>query len=296
MQNFKNGNVPVADNKASSLIKLAEKELSSLYSGSELETINFWLLEHFAGIDRSNFIKNFNANVNQSSIIHFCNAIEKLKEGIPVQYVIGVVDFYDIKLNVNNSVLIPRPETEELVDLIVKENKNNRGLRILEIGTGSGCIALSLAKHLESSHITAIDVSSSALETAKVNTVNNSLANVEFLEMDFLKEKYILEGEFDMIVSNPPYIAQSERPNISTNVLDFEPELALFVPDDNALIFYEKIASMANKNLKRKGVIFVEINEQLGIETAALFTSDMFTSVEVIKDMSGKDRFIKAVR
>lgn len=296
MQNFKNGKVPVADNKASSLMKMAEMELSDLYQKSELETIGFWLLEHFVHISQSNYLRYPDVNVDQSSLIHFCNAVEKLKEGMPVQYVIGEVDFYGLKLKVNNSVLIPRPETEELVDLIVKENKERSGLKILDVGTGSGCIGLSLAKSLSSSLVTAIDVSTQALEIASENAIKNKIKNIEFTEMDFLKEKFPLGKEFDLIVSNPPYISQSESAGMADHVLKFEPHLALFVPDENSLVFYKKIAGLADENLKNKGTIYLEINERLGSETASVFGADRFSSVEIIKDMFGKNRFIKTVR
>jgi release factor glutamine methyltransferase len=296
MQNFKDGNVPVGDNKASSLMKLAERELSALYPSSELETISFWLLEHFTGIVRNNFLKDPGVNLNQSSIIHFCNAVEKLKNGSPVQYVIGEVDFYGLKLEVNNSVLIPRPETEELVDLITKENQGKTNLRILDIGTGSGCIALSLAKNLKDSVVKAIDISESALEVAKSNAVLNRITNIEFLRIDVLKENCFADLEFDMIVSNPPYIAASESATMEAKVLEFEPKEALFVPDENALIFYREIASMSNKHLNKKGLVYIEINERLGDETAAVFSEEVFSSVNIIKDMFGKNRFIKAVK
>ncbi len=295
MQNFSHGNVPVKDNKASSLLELAKTELAELYAVEELDNIAHWLIEHYAHISRSQLHQQPHLLVNQSDIILFSNAVDELKKGAPVQYVIGVVDFYGLKLSVDPSVLIPRPETEELVDIIIKENKNDKALKILDIGTGSGCIALSLAKHFTLSQVTAVDISADALNVARKNAINNHINNIKFLELDFLKENNFIEKEFDIIVSNPPYIAASESTTMSKNVLDFEPSTALFVPNEDPLIFYTRIAEMAKTHLKRGGVVYVEINERLGDETRLAFSEKPFTSVHLLKDMFGKNRFIKAV-
>lgn len=303
MQNFLNSKIPVKDNKASSLLHLANTELKVLYEPSEIENISDWLLEHFTNITKSQLLRQPDMHVNQSCIIYFCNALEELKKGVPVQYVIGTVDFYQLKLKVNPSVLIPRPETEQLVDIIIQENKERKGLKILDIGTGSGCIAISLAKNLEGSMITAIDISKDALIVAKENAKNNGIFeskwqerhnNIEFLELNFLEENYFIEKEFDIIVSNPPYIVVSEKEKMDKNVVDFEPHKALFVPDNNPFIFYENIMSMATNHLKIKGLVYVEINEKMSEETAKIFQLDSFSSVILLKDMFGKNRFIKA--
>lgn len=295
MQNFSHGKVPVNDNKASSLLELAKTELAELYTSEELDNISHWLLEHYAGINRTQLLQQPHSLVNQSEIIFFSNAIGQLKEGTPIQYVIGVVEFYGLKLKVDSSVLIPRPETEELVDIIVKENNNDAPLKILDIGTGSGCIAISLAKHFNKSKVTAIDISKEALIIARMNALHNNVKNIEFLELDFLEENNLIEMDFDIIVSNPPYIAASESKNMAKNVLDFEPSTALFVPDKDPLVFYTSIAKMAKTHLTRKGMVYVEINERLGEETRLVFVETSFTSVHLIKDMFGKNRFIKAV-
>lgn len=296
MQNFKNGFVPVADNKASSLFNLAQKELVRHYNESEKEIVIFWLLERFADISKSDFLTNPHILVNQSSIILFCNAVDQLKEGKPIQYVVGEVEFYGLKLLVDGSVLIPRPETEELVDLIVKENVNNPGLRILDIGTGSGCIALSLASELQEPQITAIDVSKKALVTATKNAEKNKISGVELVEMNILDEDFLVNCEYDIIVSNPPYIAAYERSTMAKNVLEYEPELALFVTDQNSLVFYNRIVELAKDHLRSNGKVYVEINERFGEETKKLFLDDIFNSVELLNDMFGKNRFIKAVK
>ncbi len=293
MQNFVDGNVPIGDNKVVSLRNYAFSALQPKYEVEELSNIVEWLLEHFTGLNKHQH-NDSAIMVNQSDIIHFCNAVEKLVAGLPVQYVIGEVGFYGLKLKVNPSVLIPRPETEELVDMIVKENKTSSSLRILDIGTGSGCIALSLAAKLKGSKVTAIDVSTSALATARENADLNQLDNVEFLEMDLLKENGLKEMEFDLIVSNPPYIATSESSTISPHVLDHEPTEALFVPDNDPLRFYKTIADLLHSHLASKGKLYLEINEKLGPETLNVFSSPSFSSLHLLKDMFGKNRFIKA--
>jgi release factor glutamine methyltransferase len=293
MQNFSDGKIPVGDNKASSLRKYAFTALQSMYDTSELVNIVNWILEHFTGMTRTQLLNEPDALVNQSTLIHFSNAIDQLKKGMPVQYVVGEIEFYGLKLYVNPSVLIPRPETEELVDLIVKENQSLEGLKILDIGTGSGCIALSLAKYLKSAKVIAIDLSAGALEVAKKNAGSNQITNVEFLELDVFKEDNFIEKEFDLIVSNPPYIAASERSTLSPNVLEHEPSMALFVPDSNPLVFYERIVQLAEVHLKKHGKIYVEINERLGTETSKIFHPDSFSSIHLLNDLFEKNRFIK---
>lgn len=294
MQNFKDGKIPVGDNKAISLYNLATESLASLYRNEELDNISTWLLEHFTGLKKSEVLMNPDVLVNQSTIIHFSNALDELKKGVPVQYVIGMVSFYQLSFHLNRTVLIPRPETEELVDMIVKENNTKEGLKIIDIGTGSGCISISLAKHVKGSLVTAIDISADALNMARKNAQANDVQNIEFLETNFLHNGYFTEKEFDIIVSNPPYIALSEKEKLDRNVVDFEPGTALFVPDNDPLVFYRAIAVMAQTHLKQAGLIYLEVNERLGKETAELFSSDAFSSVILVKDMFGKNRFIKA--
>ncbi len=296
MQNFIDGKVPVQDNKVSTLMEFAKVELKDTYKDEELTTICWWLLEHFTGISQHQFHQQPQAHVNQSSIIYFCNGVVELKKGTPIQYVTGVVEFYGLHLNINSSVLIPRPETEELADIIVKENKEREGLKILDIGTGSGCLALSLAYHLPDSKVTALDISPAALKLAEENAKKNNISNIEFLEMNILEEDYFISKEFDLMVSNPPYIALSEKESMAANVVNFEPAEALFVPENDPLIFYKAIGQMGHEHLKRNGLIYVEINESLGKETSAIFTQDSFSSVILMTDMFGKNRFIKAVK
>lgn len=294
MQNFKDGQVPVADNKAISLRNYALKALSVQYSGEELENIADWLVEHFTGINKVNLMHEPHALVNQSAIIHFSNAIEQMINGMPVQYVVGEVEFYHLKLLVSKAVLIPRPETEELVDIVIKENKDKNELKILDIGTGSGCIALALAKHLPGCQVTAIDISKQALEIANKNAIKNQITNIEFLEMNVLSNEFFMDKKFDIIVSNPPYIALSESNTMSNHVLNYEPHQALFVEDVDPLVFYKVISTMSPQYLLPQGKIYMEINQKLGKETAALFNTHLFSSVHLLNDLYGNDRFIKA--
>jgi len=219
---------------------------------------------------------------------------ERLKKNEPVQYVLGESWFAGIKFKVNKNVLIPRPETEELVDWIVKENQKSKGKsqNIIDIGTGSGCIPIIIKKKLPEADVSAIDVCSEALFTATENAIELN-AEVDFLLLDFLdEEKWKELGQYDIIVSNPPYIKQSEINTMHERVKEFEPHLALFVPDEDALLFYKKLSDFSINHLKPGGSLFVEINEALGEQVVNLFRG--FANIELRKDMQGKDRMIKA--
>jgi release factor glutamine methyltransferase len=220
--------------------------------------------------------------------------LEQLQKEIPIQYLLGKTSFYGLEFEVNPAVLIPRPETEELVEWIIQSQKSevrSQNVKILDIGTGSGCIAISLAKNIVNAEVFAIDVSKKALATAKKNGEINQV-KVTFLEKNIL-ETDDLEQQFDIIVSNPPYVRELEKQEIKKNVLDNEPHLALFVADNDALIFYRKIAELAQKNLSPKGQLFFEINQYLGIEMLILLEKMDFQNIELRKDIYGNDRMIK---
>ena len=222
--------------------------------------------------------------------------VTQLKTEIPIQYLLGTTEFFGLPFTVNENVLIPRPETEELVDWIIKEEKKierQKAIKILDIGTGSGCIAISLSKNIPNATVFAIDVSPEALRVAKSNAAENQV-DVTFLERDILKTEDLLQ-QFDIIVSNPPYVRNLEKQEIKKNVLDNEPHLALFVDDLDALIFYRKIALLATKNLKDGGQLFFEINQYLGKEMIDLLTELGFQEVELRKDIYGNDRMTRAV-
>ena len=232
---------------------------------------------------------NIDLEFSEQELMIWHTILEKLKLEIPIQYIIGTTSFFGLDFNVNENVLIPRPETEELVDLIIK-NSNSKTPKIIDIGTGSGSIAISLAKNIPLASVFAIDVSEKALEIAKVNATLNNV-NVNFilaniLDVDNLKE------QFDVIVSNPPYVRNLEKHEIKKNVLEYEPHLALFVNDNDALIFYKKITELAKINLSQNGQLFFEINQYLGKETKELLENLDFKKVILKKDIYGNDRMI----
>jgi release factor glutamine methyltransferase len=233
--------------------------------------------------------------LTDSDILVWNTIFEQLKLEIPIQYLLGKTGFYGLDFELNSSVLIPRPETEELVEWILESQKSktkNQKLRILDIGTGSGCIAISLAKNIASAKVFALDVSEKALATAEKNAGNNKV-EVTFITQNILQTDD-LKQQFDVIVSNPPYVRNLEKQEIKKNVLDNEPHLALFVEDNDALVFYSKIAKLALKNLTVNGELFFEINQYLGEETVDLLAEMGFKNIELRKDIYGNDRMIKA--
>lgn len=217
--------------------------------------------------------------------------LNELKMHKPIQHILGQAHFYGAVYKVTEDVLIPRPETEELVDWVVNDYSPHKELSILDIGTGSGCIPISLKRHLPAAKVGSIDISEKALIVARENahTLN---ASIEFIHADILK--YDTEEKFDIITSNPPYIRNLEKKAMHQNVLDHEPHTALFVPDENPLLFYKSIADFAKKTLNNAGVVYFEINEYLGQETIDMLMKRGFSCVELRKDMQGKDRMIKA--
>ncbi len=288
------------------------KSLLAIYDQSEADAIARTVVESIGNGTLSGLgEKELSAEEEQ----HTTETQRQLLTHRPVQYVLNEAWFYGLKFEVNESVLIPRPETEELVDWIVKDVRSMKyevrskaapsydsplttqdlSLSLLDIGTGSGCIPVSIKKNIPALDITAIDVCSEALHTAINNAVNHE-AEINFQLIDFLDEnKWNELGKYDIIVSNPPYIKSSEAKTMSQHVLDYEPHKALFVPDEDGLLFYRKIADFALTHLNSHGVVYLEINQQLGKETAELFQQKGFT-VELRKDMSGNERMIKASR
>lgn len=292
-QQFDKGGIPIPDNSVSSLFRFIVGEISPVHGPDEANAIARILLSHYARVDRINAP---DLRVNQSEMIHIYNAVVSLKNHEPLQYVLGETEFYGRKFKVNSSVLIPRPETEELVDIIIKNFSDSSPHRLLDVGTGSGCIAVSLALNLLKTNVVACDISPVSLELACENAIENK-AEVSFLEMDFLQKKEWKNlPAFDCIVSNPPYIRQSEIAQMDDHVTGFEPHLALFVPDHDPLKFYRAIAEFSGENLTGEGIIFLEINSALGKETVRLYHDFGFTNVSLIKDLSGNDRFVKASR
>src|SRR6187401_2762601 len=277
------------------------KELKNVYETDESRNIIELVIEHITNMSRVEQVKNKVPYLTCTQLEDLDAITERLKKNEPVQYVLGEAWFAGMKFKVNKNVLIPRPETEELVDWIVKVINAqysifNAQCSIMDIGTGSGCIPITLKKKLPEANISAIDVCSEALFTATENAIELN-AEVDFFLIDFLdEEKWKELGQYDIIVSNPPYVKQSEINTMHERVKEFEPHLALFVPDEDALLFYKKLSDFALKHLKPGGSFFVEINESLGEKVFNLFQTAGFANIELRKDMQGKDRMIKAIR
>ena len=268
-----------------------KEQLISLYDEEELNSFFYLILENVNNLSRLDVALDIYLNIFENKMPIWNEIIEKLKLEIPIQYILGNTSFYGLDFMVNNNVLIPRPETEELVDWIIKTNKNYRFINVLDIGTGSGCIAITLAKNIENSNIFALDVSEDALIIAKKNAEINNVS-VNFIHDDILQTIEINQ-KFDVIVSNPPYVRNLEKHEIKKNVLDNEPHLALFVTDNDALIFYRKIAEFAINNLNQNGFLFFEINQYLGQETKELLQDFGFKNIELKQDIYSNDRMIR---
>ena len=276
-------------------IKFIES-LESIHGVDEAESFFYLILEDKFQMKRLDLALDPTFEFSAEAINIWQELVIQLKQEIPIQYLLGTTEFFGLPFTVNDNVLIPRPETEELVDWIIKEEKKIEGqkaIKILDIGTGSGCIAISLAKNIPNSRVFAIDVSAKALEVARKNAEINSVS-VTFLKKNILETDDLLE-QFDIIVSNPPYVRNLEKQEIKKNVLDNEPQLALFVEDFDALVFYRKIISLAMKNLNEDGQLFFEINQYLGSEMIAILQENDFESVELRKDIYGNDRMTRAV-
>ncbi len=273
---------------------LHQKTVASItvYDERERSAITFLLLEYILGIEKSDILANKEIAVSHLKTEQLEEAIDRINQGEPVQYITGKTQFLNLVFKVNPSVLIPRPETEELVDIIIKENKGRKGLRVMDMGTGSGCIAVSLAYNLPEAEVMAVDISKSALYVAAENAAINH-AKVIFINDDILNLAETNNTKLDVIVSNPPYVRYSEKKEMQKNVLEYEPKLALFVDDDEALIYYEKIALFSARHLENGGLLYLEINEMLGKETAALVSSFGFNNIEIKNDLFGKPRFIR---
>ena len=295
------------------------QELSPIYDEAEVESFFYLILEDKRKLKRIDLALQNDLGFSENEIQNWNTIVDQLKQEVPIQYILGKTNFYGLNFEVNKNVLIPRPETEELVDWIIESQKlevQSRSFgkksdfigenwRVLDIGTGSCCVAISLAKHLQNSQVFAIDISEKALETAEKNAEKNNVS-IHFIKTDILKCNDLdelsnssrsfgieLPTKYDIIVSNPPYVRNLEKAEIKKNVLDNEPHLALFVDDNDALIFYKKIAELALKNLSKKGKLYFEINQYLGKETVELLTKMNFKNIELRKDIYGNDRMIR---
>ncbi len=260
--------------------------LDGIYEKREIEAVFYRLLSFYYQIDRVDVSLNPELTIETDRLM---TALEVLKDYKPWQYITGEVEFYGLPFKVNPSTLIPRPETEELVDWIINDLPKNNGLRILDIGTGSGNIAVSLAVNLQAASVTAVDISSEALKTARENAHLNNV-DIELKQIDILTLENCPE-HYDVIVSNPPYIRESEKNLMHNNVLHYEPHTALFVTDENPLVFYDKIIRLAQNN--RSSYVYFEINEYLKDDLERLLKKNNVYSYEFRKDLFGKYRFLK---
>ena len=270
------------------------QELTPLYDAGEAESFFYLILEAKHQLKRVDLALQPDLVFSKAELETWNLILEQLKKEIPIQYLLGSTHFYGLELEVNPNVLIPRPETEELVDWIIQSSKfkvQSSKFKILDIGTGSGCIAISLAKNLPNAEVFALDVSDKALATAQKNAELNQVT-IQFIHQSIL-EIEDLGQQFDLIVSNPPYVRHLEKQEIKKNVLDNEPHLALFVEDNDALIFYQKIAELAMKNLNPQGQLYFEINQYLGQETLDLLQEMGFKDITLRKDIYGNDRMIQ---
>ncbi len=279
----------ITDNKVSTLQEYLAAQLSALYDARESANVIAELFRHFKQWNRADVLMNKSTRISESEILQFHFAAKRLAKGEPLQYIIGSTWFRGLEFKVTPDVLIPRPETEELVQLILDKNQINAPT-ILDIGTGSGCIAISLKKEIPSAVVYALDVSETALGVAKENALRNNI-EVLFLHHDILNAEFGDE-KFDIIVSNPPYIPNAERSEMRPQVVQYEPSLALFVPDDNALLFYKRIIELSKKHLNSKGKVFCEIHENMHLALAEELNKQGVSDCDFIQDMQGKARML----
>lgn len=282
----------IPSNKIADIKKYFVNALADLYEEEEAEAIFFYVTEHLFQFSRNEYLLHKSATISESELLKVHFILKDLKKSIPLQYVLGEAFFVGMKLKVSPDVLIPRPETEELVDWIIQNHLTENIESIIDIGTGSGCIALGLKKFLPQTKVYALDVSKAALQIAQENAALNKLS-IEWIEADILSPQIKLNGKFSIIVSNPPYVTNAEAASMHRNVLENEPHLALFVPDNDALIFYRKILQIAQNHLNKNGWVYFEINQYLASEMQQLLKKINFKNIELKKDISGNYRMIR---
>ena len=279
------------------VFRFIQEQLRDFYTASEIRSLSFLMLESVCNRDKSSVLRCKDKQLSLNEYSRIREIIGDLKKYRPVQYILGETEFYGLSFKVDENVLIPRPETEELVEWIIKEEKPETGYKLLDIGTGSGCIAVALAKHLPGVEVFALDISDKALAIARQNAIANQV-KVHFFQHDMLSDElpapFFSPLSFDCIVSNPPYITMKEKATMAKNVLDYEPHQALFVPDDNPLLFYERIAGFAKEKLSANGSLYFETHSLYGQAAAKMLEERNFRLVRLLKDISGNDRIIIA--
>jgi release factor glutamine methyltransferase len=274
--------------------------LSTIYGSEEARSLTWLSISFVCKLERAKYLSKRQEEINSGDTEQLFKIHQKLIQGIPLQYILGETEFYDLIVKVNPSVLIPRPETEELVDwaLITSRiiNGETEVLKLLDIGTGSGCIAISIKKYIPLADIIAIDISEAALNIARQNADLNQV-EINFIQDDIFKPTNLelINSKYDLILSNPPYVTEAEKDQMQDNVLNHEPHIALFVPNNDPLVFYRAIADFALNHLKINGFLFLELNEKFGKETINLLKEKGFKEIELRQDMGGKDRMIRAV-
>lgn len=280
------------------LLKIRQEfveKLSEIYDPEEAKTLSQIAVEAVTGWNRMQQNIQLQTALDQDVLNALYDMLQTLQAGKPIQHILGYAPFYNMDFKVNQHTLIPRPETEELVKMILDDHEGQKNLKVVDIGTGTGCIAISLQKHLSNATTTALDVSSEALEIARENAQRLG-ATIDFRCLDILEwELTFGEGQFDIIVSNPPYITQSEMRDMHQNVLQHEPHTALFVPEEAPLLFYDYIADFALSHLAPDGTLYFEINQYLAEETKALMLKKGFSSAEIYSDINNVPRMLKAV-
>lgn len=282
-----------------SVFTVYKQALAAIYEPNEIEALTLLTLSEITGSTKAQLKAFPEKQLTTEQSAHINAILTRLQTGEPLQYILGHTEFYGLPFKVNPSVLIPRPETEELVEWILTEVGSWKPAAgsILDIGTGSGCIPITLKKHLPQANISTVDISAEAISTAKQNAELNKV-EVNFIKDDILNptDNSLLTAHYSLIVSNPPYVTLHDKTKMHRNVTDFEPHMALFVPEDDPLIFYKAIADFALKNLNKDGFLFFEINESLGSETVEMLKNKGFKNIELRQDMSGRDRMIKGTR
>jgi len=267
------------------------KKLSEYYEINELQSLYFIMMDDGFGYSKTNILTNYDTIVPENEFQKITEIVSRLQKNEPIQYILGKTTFCDLTFSVKSGVLIPRPETEELVQMILLNNKEKEEIHILDIGTGSGCIPISLAKFLPNAKVTSIDISEKCLEIAQSNAQRNEVS-IDFILANILDESIQFQ-KLDIIVSNPPYVLDSEKALMKPNVLEHEPHLALFVSDNDPLLFYRVIIEKAKKWLKSQGTLYFEINEQFAREIEVYALANGFSSAHCFKDIFGKDRILK---
>jgi release factor glutamine methyltransferase len=275
------------------VLKKLRNELRQIYPPGEIQGISELIFENLLNYSKTDILLNSNTKISNLIYYQIIEIINQLLKNKPIQYILGEAWFYDLKLEVSPDVLIPRQETEELVKWVIEECES-RHLQLIDLGTGSGCIAIALALNLPNAKVHAMDISERAIQIAKKNASVNK-AEVKFFVDDIFNPLFEKSKKFDIIVSNPPYVTESEKPRIEKNVLHYEPVAALFVPDYNSLMYYKAIAALAREALTTGGRLYLEINESKSEEIEELLIRSKFSQIEIRKDINGKFRMVRAV-